>query len=165
MKDWRLIAGICAVALGFFFLLNYSYLFLGDALSKNPDFKAYSGSQAAVSPMKDSGSRSDSTSRPDSTSSPYLRVVKIEDKAGRKAGGGWATINITVENISKQVVKEIQGRFECSGGYAGKQNATILHRGKILPGSQEIISLNIHFPRDGGLHGRKKVIFTKVEVE
>ena len=162
MRDCQLVVGIVVVAAGLFYAVNYGYKFLGQEMSKNPAFGGYTHPPRTVSP-----SWMVPSSRWESSSQPYLRVVKIEGKPGRNVstGIGWATIDITVENISKQIVTAVHGRFEYIAGNAGKQYASILHRGKILPGSQETITLNLEIPRDGNLTGGFKVDFAKVEVE
>lgn len=98
-----------------------------------------------------------------STSGSPVRVVKINDKIERTGGGAYATIYITVKNISDKIVTELSGTLKYTAGRP--QRATIQYRGKIPPGGREKITLYVQLPSSGGLFGRFKVHFTKIEVQ
>lgn len=137
---WYLSLAICAVALG-----------LNHYLKDTSNFSSYANS------VYNFISRSDSASR------AYVKVVKISDRIERRGGRGYATINVTVENISKKIVTELSGSMQYMAGK--RQSATIQYKGKISPGCQEKITVYVQLPRSGGWFGRFKVNFTKVKVQ
>lgn len=93
----------------------------------------------------------------------YVKVIKISDRIERRGGGWYATIDVTVENISKKVITELSGSLRYMAGK--QQSASIQYRGKIPPGGQEKITVYVQLPRSGGWFGRFRVNFTKVEVQ
>ena len=98
-----------------------------------------------------------------STSGSPVRVVKISHRSERTGGGWYATIYVTVENVSNKVVTDLSGTLKYTAGRP--QKATIQYRGKIPPGGREKITLYVQIPRSGGLFGRFKVHFTKIEFQ
>ena len=92
-----------------------------------------------------------------------MRVVKISDKIERTGGGHYANIYVTVKNVSNKIVTKINGTLKYTAGRP--QKATLQYRGKIPPGGQKKITLYVQLPRSGGLFGRFKVHFDKIEFQ
>jgi hypothetical protein len=98
-----------------------------------------------------------------SSSRAYVQVVEISHRAEKRGGDWYATIYVTIENISNKIITELNGTLKYTAGRP--QTATLQYKGKIPPRSQEKISVYVQIPRRGGLFGRFKVNFSKVEVQ
>ena len=98
----------------------------------------------------------------DSSPRSYVQVAKISHRAEKRGGNWYATIYITVKNVSEKTVTALSGNLKYTAGRP--QTATIQYSGKIPPGGREKITLFVQIPRSGGLFGRFKVHFNKVEV-
>ena len=75
----------------------------------------------------------------DSSPRSYVQVAKISHRAEKRGGNWYATIYITVKNVSEKTVTALSGNLKYTAGRP--QTATIQYSGKIPPGGREKITL------------------------